>query len=80
MDSVQEQEAKKQKLEQPEDIVQEEEEVEEEETDEYTEEDLKLGHELIAAVVANDLVKYQLLFYHDSRSKTLKCRKKQKHC
>lgn len=53
MDSVQEQEAKKQKLEQVEDIVQEE----EEDTDEYTEQDLKLGHELIAAVIANDLVK-----------------------
>lgn len=57
MDSVQEQEAKKQKLEQVEDIVQEE----EEETDEYTEQDLKLGHELIAAVIANDLVKLNTL-------------------
>lgn len=57
MDSVQEQEAKKQKLEQEqvEDVIEEE---EEEESDEYTEQDLKLGHELIAAVIANDLVKF----------------------
>jgi hypothetical protein len=60
MDFVQqEQEAKKQKLEQPEEEVVEQVEqvVEEEKNDDYTEEDLKLGHELIAAVIANDLVK-----------------------
>lgn len=58
MDSVQEQEAKKQKLEQTEEQVEQVvEEVEEEENNDYTEEDLKLGHELIAAVIANDLVK-----------------------
>lgn len=58
MDSVQEQEAKKQKLEQTEEQVEQVvEEEEEEENNDYTEEDLKLGHELIAAVIANDLVK-----------------------
>ncbi|KAG1078448.1 hypothetical protein G6F42_024258 [Rhizopus arrhizus] len=61
MDSVQEQEAKKQKIEQeaPQveetEIAQEQEANEEPTTVEYDEEDIKLGNQLIAAVIANDL-------------------------
>ncbi|KAF1806463.1 ankyrin repeat-containing domain protein, partial [Mucor lusitanicus] len=61
MDSVQEQEAKKQKIEQEPshveetEIVQEQEAQEEPTTVEYDEEDMKLGTQLIAAVIANDL-------------------------
>lgn len=74
MDSVQEQETKKQKLDQPTEVegtvaepVQAEEKAVEEQEEEaqYSEEDLKLGHELIAAVIANDLVKYR----NDSRQR-----------
>lgn len=62
MDSVQEQEAKKQKIEQetPQveetEIAQEQEANKEPTTVEYDEEDIKLGNQLIAAVIANDLV------------------------
>lgn len=60
---MEQQEVKKQKLEQQEETLNEEsqqvqEPVEEEiESSTYTEEEMKLGHELIAAVIANDLVK-----------------------
>lgn len=66
MDSVQEQEAKKQKIEQEPshveetEIVQEQEAQEEPTTVEYDEEDMKLGTQLIAAVIANDLVSHLL--------------------
>lgn len=68
MASAQEQEAKKQKIEQETPQVEEAEvleEQEEEETNtvEYDEEDMKLGHALIAAVIANDLVSD---FFHQS--------------
>lgn len=78
MDSVQEQEAKKQKLEQEqvEDVVEEE---EEEEGDEYTEQDLKLGHELIAAVIANDLVKF-IFKKGSNRPKTNQMYRKKLNC
>lgn len=61
MASAQEQEAKKQKIEQEtpkveEAEISEEQEEEESNTVEYDEEDMKLGHALIAAVIANDLV------------------------
>jgi hypothetical protein len=56
MDSVQEQESKKQKLEQ-EPCEEQEPQQEEQEEAQYTEEDLKLGHALLEAVIANDLVK-----------------------
>lgn len=69
MDSVQEQEAKKQKLDQTQQQEEEEQEVEqaieEEETGDYTEEDLKLGLDLIAAVIANDLVSVLLHSPHE---------------
>ncbi|CAO3607694.1 unnamed protein product [Mucor fragilis] len=61
MDSVQEQEAKKQKIEkepsqvEETEIFQELKENEEPTTVEYDEEDIKLGTQLIAAVIANDL-------------------------
>ncbi|KAG2215548.1 hypothetical protein INT46_000354 [Mucor plumbeus] len=60
MASAQEQEAKKQKIEQEtpkveEAEISEEQEEEESNTVEYDEEDMKLGHALIAAVIANDL-------------------------
>lgn len=61
MTAVQEQEAKKQKLEQQEEPVEEQQQEEEEEG--YTEQDLKLGHELIAAVIANDLVRNNSCFF-----------------
>lgn len=68
MDSVQEQETKKQKLDQTQQEQEEEqvveEVVEEEETADYTEKDLKLGHDLIAAVIANDLVSVVLSHTH----------------
>ncbi len=56
MESVQEQECKKQKLEQ-ESCVEQETVPQEEEQAQYSEDDLKLGHALIEAVIANDLVK-----------------------
>ena len=70
MASAQEQEAKKQKIEQEAPQVEEaeileEQEEEESNTIEYDEEDMKLGHELIAAVIANDLVSD--FFYQQSR-------------
>lgn len=58
MSAIEEKEAKKQKLEDQEPDQEQEEEEEESNTVEYSEEDLKLGHELIAAVIANDLVTY----------------------
>lgn len=63
MTAVQEQEAKKQKLEQQEEPVEEQQQEEEEEEEGYTEQDLKLGHELIAAVIANDLVRNNSCFF-----------------
>ncbi|GAA5796575.1 arginine N-methyltransferase 2 [Helicostylum pulchrum] len=74
MSAVQEQEMKKQKLEQEQEpaqepvqeTVQEIEQEEEEEDEGYTEEDLKLGHELIAAVIANDLEKAKALLDQDA--------------
>lgn len=62
MVTVQEQEAKKQKIEkepsqvEETEIFQELKENEEPTTVEYDEEDIKLGTQLIAAVIANDLV------------------------
>lgn len=78
MSAVQEQEIKKQKLEQEQEPAQElvqetvqeieqEEEEEEEEDEGYTEEDIKLGHELIAAVIANDLVRTSSLVHNKDR-------------
>ncbi|KAG1050380.1 hypothetical protein G6F43_007345 [Rhizopus delemar] len=64
---MEQQEVKKQKLEQQEETLNEEsqqsqEPVEEEiESSTYTEEEMKLGHELIAAVIANDLEKVKNL-------------------
>lgn len=58
MDSVQEQENKKQKLEQePCEEQQDSQQEEEQEEAQYSEEDLILGHALLEAVIVNDLVK-----------------------
>lgn len=61
---------KKQKLDQTQQQEEEEQEVEqaieEEETGDYTEEDLKLGLDLIAAVIANDLEKCKALLEQDA--------------